>query len=274
MALSCREGKNQAHDRATLEYLPLELALEAKQFNPTNTFVYGQNVVLVTWGMPVTAVMIRNNQVAETYREHFQYLWKIALLESKKNGFGIVKRTSSFKKEPFEHEDLELWRSNFKGIRYLYELSNLLVTGAIDDIWIDEKGELIIVDYKSTSKEEKVSLDKEWQIGYKRQMEIYQWLFRQNGFKVNQTGYFVYCNGKTDREAFDAKLEFDIDLIPYKGDDKWIPQTLKDIKICLDQNEMPKASSQCDYCSYRKASRDAQMEKREKTFPKNITKSP
>lgn len=159
---------------------------------------------------------------------------------------------------PFAHEDLDLWRSNFKGIQYLHKETNLLVTGAIDDVWLNSDGELHIVDYKSTSKEEKVSLDKEWQIGYKRQMEVYQWLFRQNGFKVSDTGYFVYCNGKTDREAFDAKLEFEIDLIPYTGSDKWIPKALIDIKTCLVGDKVPKPSPKCDHCAYRKAARDVQ----------------
>src|SRR5689334_8832045 len=54
---------------------------------------------------------------------------------------------------PYAHESLDEWRSNFKGIRYLHEPTNLLVTGAIDDIWINGNGEVIIVDYKSTSKE-------------------------------------------------------------------------------------------------------------------------
>ena len=159
---------------------------------------------------------------------------------------------------PYDHKDLGLWRQNFKGIRFIHKPTNLLVTGAVDDIWVDSKGQLIIVDYKSTSKEEKVSLDKEWQIGYKRQMEIYQWLFRQNGFKVSPTGYFVYCNGKTDRKAFDAKLEFDIDLIPYKGDDSWIEKALADIKKCLLLDKPPKPAPVCDYCNYRKAARDVQ----------------
>jgi hypothetical protein len=83
-------------------------------------------------------------------------------------------------------------------------------------------------------------------------MEIYQWLLRHNGLEVSNTGYFVYCNGKTDREAFDGKLEFDIDLLPYTGDDSWVEETLKEIKTCLD-GEMPKASVGCDYCNYRKA---------------------
>src|SRR5260370_1436931 len=53
---------------------------------------------------------------------------------------------------PYDHEDLSLWRSNFKGITYVHEPTNLLITGAIDDIWLHGKDELIIVDYKATSK--------------------------------------------------------------------------------------------------------------------------
>lgn len=52
--------------------------LEQNQFNPTNTFIYADRVVIVTWGSPVTAVMIKNNQIAQTYRNHFEHLWKIA----------------------------------------------------------------------------------------------------------------------------------------------------------------------------------------------------
>lgn len=159
---------------------------------------------------------------------------------------------------PYSHEDLELWRSNFKGITFLHPETNLIVTGAIDDVWVNSSGQLMIVDYKATSKEEKVSLDKEWQIGYKRQMEVYQWLFRQNGFDVMKTGYFVYCNGKTDKEAFDGKLEFDIDIIPYNGDDSWIPGALKEMKRCLVSESLPEPSADCDFCSYRKAARDVQ----------------
>jgi len=70
------------------------------------------------------------------------------------------------------------------------------------------------------------------QDGYKRQMEFYQWLLRQNGFRVSNTGYFVYVNGRTDREAFDGKLEFDITLIPYTGKDDWVEKTLFEMKKC------------------------------------------
>ena len=52
--------------------------LQEKQFNPTNTFVYGDKVVIAAWGTPVTAIMIKNKEIAETYRSHFEHLWKIA----------------------------------------------------------------------------------------------------------------------------------------------------------------------------------------------------
>jgi CRISPR/Cas system-associated exonuclease Cas4 (RecB family) len=155
---------------------------------------------------------------------------------------------------PMPHQKMEEWRNNFKGIQFLHKPTNFLVFGAIDDVWQNKNGELIIVDYKSTSKDEDIiELNKDWQDGYKRQMEIYQWLFRQNGFKVSDLGYFVYCNGKTDRAAFDAKLEFDITLVPYKGDDSWVEKTLVEAKKCLDKEIVPKSGKNCDFCDYAEA---------------------
>jgi len=157
---------------------------------------------------------------------------------------------------PFEHEKIDQWRDTRKGIQYFHQPTNLLIMGAIDDLWVNPQGELIVVDYKATSKNGPVSIDADWQIVYKRQMEIYQWLFKQNGFKVSDTGYFVYCNGRTDRKAFDKKIEFDIAVIPYQGDDSWIEKTLFDIKKCLVSDIIPESEHDCDYCRYRQAIRD------------------
>jgi len=156
--------------------------------------------------------------------------------------------------KPVAHEKLDDWRQNFVGVQYLHKPTNLLVFGAIDDLWINSKGEYIVVDYKSTSKMEEITeLDKDWQDGYKRQMEIYQWLLRQNEYKVSNTGYFVYCNGITDRKAFDAKLEFDVTLIAYEGNDNWVEQAIKDAHKCLNGDSIPEAGEDCDYCAYREA---------------------
>lgn len=152
---------------------------------------------------------------------------------------------------PIFHKDLAKWRTNFTGIQYLHQPTNLLITGAIDDLWQNHNSEYIVVDYKATSKNEEIKeLNKKWQDSYKRQMEIYQWLLRKNNLLVSSTGYFIYCNGRTDTKAFDAKLEFDITLIPYQGDDSWVEKTIFEIKKCLNSNKIPKASPDCDYCRY------------------------
>jgi len=153
---------------------------------------------------------------------------------------------------PFQHEKIEEWRNNFKGVQYLHKPTNLLITGAIDDVWINSAKELIVVEYKATSKNGEVSLDADWQISYKRQIEVYQWLFRKNGFKVSETGYFVYCNGITDKEAFDKKIEFDIKLIPYKGNDDWVEEKVMEAHECLIGDTIPEMAEDCDFCRYRK----------------------
>jgi len=152
---------------------------------------------------------------------------------------------------PFQHELIDEWRENFKGVQFYHKKTGMTITGAVDDIWVDKKGLLYVVDYKATSKNaDIIELDQDWQISYKRQMEVYQWLLRQNGFKVADTGYFVYCNGKTDKKAFDAMLEFDVTLIAYKGDDGWIEKEIMNIHKCLNSNTIPESGGDCDYCKY------------------------
>lgn len=161
---------------------------------------------------------------------------------------------------PYKHEKIKEWRDSMRGgIQYFHKPTNFLLFGAIDDIWTGSDGELMIVDYKATSKNGEVDLDAEWQIGYKRQMEIYQWLFRKNGFSVSDTGYFVYCNGDTDKEAFDAKLEFNVKIIPYKGNGDWIEKTVLEMRKCLMNDKIPASGDDCDFCKYREAAKEAEQ---------------
>lgn len=152
---------------------------------------------------------------------------------------------------PVKHKKIDEWRNTLKGIQFLHEPTNFLVYGGIDDLWQNSNGEYIIVDYKATSKFGDITeLDKDWHEGYKRQMEVYQWLFRKNGFLVSDTGYFVYCNGRTYNKIFNARLEFDVTLIPYAGNDQWVERTILDIHKCLNSDQIPEPGLECDYCSY------------------------
>lgn len=154
---------------------------------------------------------------------------------------------------PFAHAQMDEWRNALsQGIKYLHKPTGFIVRGGVDDIWVTKTGELIVIDYKATSKEGRIErLDEDWHRGYKRQLEIYQWLLRQNGFTVSDTGYWFYANASVDRHAFDGTLEFELTLVPYKGSTDWIEESLLKLKACLDSDELPMAGAECDYCKYR-----------------------
>ena len=156
---------------------------------------------------------------------------------------------------PFTHEKLDQWRDNFVGIECTEPETGLVVSGAIDDIWITPEGILIIVDYKSTSKDGSITQlsDSSWDQQYKRQLGVYKWLLEKNGFKVEKKGYLVYANASKDEPDFDDKLVFETTLVEVETETNWIIPTLKNIKDCLDHTHIPESGEMCEFCPYREA---------------------
>ena len=174
-----------------------------------------------------------------------------------------IQREYKIDAKPVNHEQLDVWRENFKGVQCHHELTGLTVTGAIDDLWVNGKGEHIVVDYKATAKVEPVKeLSGKWHEGYKRQIEIYQWLLRKNNLKVSNTGYILYCTGIYNQPVFDKKLEFDVHLIEHTGDDAWVEPIIVGIKKCLDTNEIPSAGVACEHCAWWNARNEYETELR------------
>lgn len=162
---------------------------------------------------------------------------------------------------PYQHEDLDTWRENFAGVVHVHEPTNLHVFGAVDDIWMSPEGQLIVVDYKATAKDKpvtKLGPEGGWQDMYRRQMEVYQWLLKQNGFDVHDTGYFVYATGTQDRDGFNDVVEFETHVFPHYGDTTWIEQTVRDMKKVMDSADMPPVGTAamggpCEHCEYVKS---------------------
>lgn len=154
---------------------------------------------------------------------------------------------------PFVHKNMDTWRENFEGIEFFHEETGFTISGAVDDIWVTPEGELIVVDYKSTSKPGTIKTldDSSWNAQYRRQMGVYQWLLRKNDFPVSSRGYFVYANADADREAFDATLEFEVTVVPCDGETDWIDEVLPKILVCLKSDTFPASGTGCEYCPYR-----------------------
>jgi len=154
---------------------------------------------------------------------------------------------------PFSHPNFSTWRENFKGIRFLHAPTNFIIFGAVDDMWVGRDGTLFVVDYKATSTSKPITLDGEYGESYKRQIEIYQWLLRRNGFSVSDTGYFVYVNATKDRDRFSGRLEFKEEIIPYVGSDAWVEPAIIAAHRCLNNNSvrmLPESSPSCAHCKY------------------------
>ena len=148
---------------------------------------------------------------------------------------------------PFDHPEIDTWRHNFTGVQFHHKPTDLLVFGAVDDVWENKKGELMVVDYKATGANNHQIYD-----SYARQMEIYQWLLTQNGFKVSPTGYFVFAKAnKAEGFGFGkAALAFDLFVEPYTGDHSWVEKTIENAKKTIDEEKSPEPNSECEYCSY------------------------
>ena len=165
---------------------------------------------------------------------------------------------------PYKSKEIQRWRQNFTGVEYHHEPTGYLVHGAVDDVWVNPKGELMVVDYKATGAREHQIYD-----SYKRQMEVYQWLLRQNGFRVSDIGYFVFArvnkgNGFSVEGGSasgggngEALLPFDLFIEAHKGDDAWVEKTIKASRRVYESEEAPQSSADCKYCLYREGAQQA-----------------
>ena len=183
-----------------------------------------------------------NNAVDVLLKKEFDYF------REKQEVHHIVKQ-QGYDFIPFKHPLIDDWRSIKKGIRRQYK--GYEFWGAIDDVWVNTAGELILVDYKATASSSPVqALNREYHDIYKRQIEFYQWLFRNSEFSVSDTAYFVYCTGNSAANYLNRRLEFSIHIIPHTSSSNWIEPQLDALISCYESAALPNASSTCKLCQY------------------------
>jgi|SRR3989344_4313546 len=66
------KGFLSPNTEAEIRYLSPEYLL------PVRTMIYGNKVAIVDFTKPVTTIVIEKKEVADSYRKHFELLWKIA----------------------------------------------------------------------------------------------------------------------------------------------------------------------------------------------------
>jgi hypothetical protein len=154
---------------------------------------------------------------------------------------------------PFTHPDMEEWRDASRGIRTLHEPTNFSVYGAVDDVWVEPSGRLMVADYKATSSAYAPGTGGRWAGSYARQLETYQWILRRMGYEVSAIGYLVFANADRSLQALDGRLNFSLTALPVTGNDSWVDDALVEAKRCLDAANPPPAHPDCEWCAYRRA---------------------
>ena len=157
---------------------------------------------------------------------------------------------------PYNHKDIDIWRDNYQGLKYSSKEYEYEFVGAIDDVWQKQNGDLIVADIKATSRKnfdwDETFHKYEYPKAYKRQLEMYQWLFQKNGFKVAKEAYIIYFNAKKNEKFFKNNLEFDTHLIKLNCSTDWVEKKIIETVQLLRSSSFPKPSSNCDQCNYLK----------------------
>ena len=183
---------------------------------------------------------------------------------------------------PFWHEDIGKWADAMHfGAEGRFHVdhveTNIRFGGGLDDVWENiETGELHIVDYKSTAQTTNTpkpmdesfiappsdAKEADYKAGYRRQMDMYQWIARQLGYRVSDTGYFLYVDGQHVNESgmldanepWQAWMRFNVAVIPYQGNDSWVEDALRRARYLVSEvKTCPEHSAGCEYGAYLKS---------------------
>jgi len=135
---------------------------------------------------------------------------------------------------------LDVWRNNFKGLRWTDDKGNEL-HGAIDNILVKGK-KLIVLDYKTRG----FPLKEDTHESYRNQMNIYNLLLRKNGYETENYSFLLFYYPKevleTGEVVFDTKLvKMDVDV--KSAEELW--------KKAIKMLNGPCPEESCEWCDGR-----------------------
>ncbi len=141
--------------------------------------------------------------------------------------------------------ELPVWRENFKGVQYFDETLNAMLYGAVDDVLEFEDGSLAVVDYKSSGAYEIKIYD-----DYQRQMDVYNYLLHQNGFKTHTEAYFVFYQVDKTGGGFQNTLPFTELLKAVRVNKDWVANTFEQAVMVARSKTPPELEKPCEHCVY------------------------
>tara|TARA_B100000315_G_scaffold12696_1_gene11991 strand:- start:668 stop:1558 length:891 start_codon:yes stop_codon:yes gene_type:complete len=178
-----------------------------------------------------------------------------------KDEYGKVVKKYKGKKNEQSVKLLDAWRDFRYGVRRRFKNTNIILYGAVDDIWFNSKNnELIVADYKSTQKEESIKqetyFDDQYKKGYKFQLDFYAYLLKGqkeiNGIDndISNDAYFLVVNARGLEKSFDGKMIFEEKLIRHTIDDSYLEDTIENMIVTINSTKIPPSERMCKNCAY------------------------
>ncbi len=142
-----------------------------------------------------------------------------------------------------DEEKLKIWRSNFKGISIKDKEGNIL-HGAIDNLLIKNK-KLIVLDYKTRG----FPLKEDTHKHYQNQLDIYNFLLRENGYKTEDYAFLLFYYPK---EVFEkGEVIFNTKLIKMKINVKNAENIWKNaLKLLNSPCPKKHEHAECAWCAW------------------------
>lgn len=141
-----------------------------------------------------------------------------------------------------DKDQMKKWRNWRTGLAYTDMNLGAQLTGALDDLLIDDK-KYIPLDYKTRG----YGLKEDSTEFYRDQLNIYEFLLKENGFKTAGVAWLVYFypkevkeNGVVIFEVFPKKMETNPD----------VAKKLFESAVQLLAGQLPPHHSICGFCSW------------------------
>lgn len=142
------------------------------------------------------------------------------------------------------------WRVRTGGLRYFDKKLNTKLMGLLDDCLVDSPSTssgnkfYIPLDYKTRGYAPK---DDSSQF-YQHQLDIYEWLLQENGYKTGGVGFLVYYHPIAVRQ--DGIVQFEVTPKRMETSPANARTLFEEAAKLLQGDKAPKAHSACTFCSW------------------------
>jgi len=140
---------------------------------------------------------------------------------------------------------LNVWRNNFRGLRYTDPDSGATLMGALDDLFVTEDGKHAPLDFKTRGYPRKDDTHKY----YQHQMDIYSLLLEKNHLPPADFAILIFYHPTGVNNAHD--VVFDPDPVKVPVSRKNGERIFLDAVKCLEMPNPPEPGKGCEWCVWK-----------------------